>query len=52
LNRSTQLTSSLDEQEGIINRWRLDDGFHSFLIDRQGTIVAVDPDVKTLAALK
>ena len=52
LNRSTQLTSSLDEQEGIINRWRLDDGFHSFLIDRQGTIEAVDPDVKTLAALK
>lgn len=52
LNRSTQLGTSLDEQDGIIKRWRLDDGFHSFLLDREGTIIAVDPDVKTLAALK
>lgn len=52
LNRSTHLTTSPDVQDDIIKRWRLDSGYHSFLIDPQGTIVAVDPDWQDLAALK
>lgn len=52
LDRSTHFTTSADAQESIIKSWRLDEGYHSFLLDGQGKIVAVDPDEKTLAQLK
>lgn len=52
LNRSAQISTSLDVQDDIIKRWRLQDGYHSFLLDRQGTIIAVDPNEKMLEELK
>lgn len=52
LNRSSQFNAAVAAQDEIIKRWRLDDGYHSFLIDAQGKIVAVDPDAKSLAAIK
>ncbi|MBR4829238.1 MAG: hypothetical protein IKZ92_05485 [Muribaculaceae bacterium] len=51
LNRSAQFCSSPDVQNAIIRSWRLDEGYHSFLIDAQGVIIAVDPDEKILASL-
>jgi len=51
LNRSSQFNAAVDAQDDIIKRWRLDDGYHSFLIDSSGKIVAVDPDAKALKAL-
>ncbi len=53
LNRSSQFsTSQLDIQDNIIKSWRLEEGYHTFLLDPDGTIVAIDPDTKTLAQLK
>lgn len=52
LDRSAQFGTSLEAQDAIIKGWRLNEGFHSFLIDADGTIVAVDPDAKTLASVK
>lgn len=52
LNRSAQFNTSVDAQESIIKSWRLDDGFHSFLLDGNGTIIAVDPDAQLLAKVK
>ena len=52
LNRSSQFNATVDAQDEIIKRWRLDGGYHSFLIDASGTIVAVDPDAKSLRAIK
>ena len=52
LNRSAQFGTSLDAQDAIIKSWRLNEGYHSFLIDGQGRIVAIDPDAKTLASVK
>ena len=52
LNRSAQFSTSADAQETIIKCWRLNEGYHSFLIDKSGKIVAVDPDAATLAAIK
>ena len=52
LNRSAQFSTSVDVQEGIIKSWRLNEGYHSFLLDADGTIIAVDPDEKTLAQVK
>lgn len=52
LNRSSQFNATVDAQDEIIKRWRLDDGYHSFLIDAKGKIIAVDPDAKSLSALK
>jgi len=51
LNRATSYHSSVQAQENLMRAWRLEDGFHSFLIDPQGVIVAVDPDDKTLNSL-
>ena len=52
LNRSAQFGTSVEAQDAIIKSWRLDEGFHSFLIDGNGTIVAVDPVAKKLASVK
>ena len=52
LNRSSQFNATVDAQDEIIKRWRLDGGYHSFLIDASGTIVAVDPDAKSLRAIR
>lgn len=51
LDRSAQFCASLDAQGAIIQSWRLDDGCHSFLLDGQGKIIAIDPDEQTLARL-
>lgn len=51
LDRSAQFFSSVEAQAGIIKNWRLEDGYHSFLLDAQGVIIAVDPDDRTLAQL-
>ena len=52
LDRSAQFYSSIDVQDDIIKHWRLDEGYHSFLLDASGVIVAVDPDEHMLAQLK
>lgn len=52
LDRSTHFTTSIDAQESIIKNWRLEGGYHSFLLNKQGEIVAIDPDEQTLARLK
>lgn len=51
LDRSAQFSSSQEAQDDIIKGWRLEDGYHSFLLDKTGMIIAVDPDEKTLAQL-
>ncbi len=52
LNRSAQYNSTADAQSNITKSWRLDDGYHSFLLDTDGKIIAIDPDEKTLAHLR
>lgn len=52
LNRLTHYGTSAEMHDAIIQSWRLESGYHSFLIDREGVIVAVDPDEKTLAMVK
>ncbi len=52
LDRSAQFCTSVDAQETISKSWRLDEGYHSFLIDKNGKIVAVDPDADLLAKVK
>lgn len=52
LDRSAQFSTSADAQETISKSWRLDEGYHSFLIDKNGKIVAVDPDADLLAKVK
>lgn len=52
LNRSAQFSTSVEAQDAIIKSWRLNEGFHSFLLDVDGTIVAVDPDAALLASVK
>ncbi len=51
LDRSTHYHSSAEVQESIIKSWRLEDGFHSFLLDPNGKILAIDPDASTLKTL-
>ena len=51
LDRSAQFFSSTDAQSSIIKGWRLEEGYHSFLLDKDGIIIAIDPDEKTLAQL-
>jgi hypothetical protein len=51
LDRSAQFSTSLKAQDAIIKSWRLEDGYHSFLLNSQGKIVAIDPDEKMLASL-
>jgi hypothetical protein len=51
LDRSAQFYSSTDAQYDIIKGWRLEEGYHSFLLDKEGVIIAIDPDEKTLAQL-
>ena len=52
LNRSAQFSTSVDVQESIIKSWRLNEGYHTFLLDAGGTIIAVDPDERTLAQVR
>jgi hypothetical protein len=52
LDRSTHFTASRETQESIVRNWRLDEGYHSFLLDKDGKIMAIDPDDQTLARLK
>lgn len=52
LDRTANFGTSLDAQEVIIKSWRLEDGYHSFLIDAQGTIIAIDPQDNELASLR
>ena len=39
-------------QEAIIKSWRLDEGYHTFLIDASGEITAVDPDEQMLRSVR
>ena len=52
LDHSAQFSTSLGAQEKIIKNWRLEEGFHSFLLDGQGSIIAVDPNEQDLASIK
>lgn len=52
LDRSAQFSTSTEVQDDIIRSWRLENGYHSFLIDAQGKIVAIDPDEQSLAKIK
>ncbi len=52
LNRSSHFTTSLEAQESIKKSWRLEEGYHSFLLNGKGEIIAIDPDEKVLANLK
>jgi len=51
LNRATHYRASQQTQPDIITTWRLQDSYHSFLIDGEGKIIAIDPDDATLASL-
>ena len=48
LDRSAQFTTAQDMQDDIIKSWRLEDGYHSFLIDPNGVIIAIDPTPESL----
>jgi len=52
LDRSAHFNTTVSAQEAIVKSWRLDEGFHTFLLDATGTIVAIDPDAATLARVK
>ncbi len=52
LDRSAQYSTMPEAQADISKSWRLDQGYHSFLLDSDGKIIAIDPDEKTLASLK
>jgi len=51
LDRSANYSTTPEAQEVITRSWRLENGYHSFLIDSQGLIVAIDPDDQLLASL-
>ena len=52
LDRSAHYCASSDAQEAIIKSWRLDEGYHTFLIDASGKITAVDPDEQMLRSVR
>ena len=52
LDRSAHFSTSVDIQDAIVKSWRLDEGYHSFLLDPAGKIIAIDPDAATLARVK
>jgi len=52
LDRSVQFGTAVEAQDAIIKSWRLEDGYHTFLLDAQGQILAIDPDESMLAHLK
>ena len=51
LDRSAHFGTSVDAQEAIIKSWRLEEGYHTFLLDPQGPILAIDPDDSKLASI-
>ena len=48
LDRSAQFCTAQDMQDDIIRSWRLEEGYHSFLIDPNGVIIGIDPDMTSL----
>lgn len=52
LDRTAQFTTTEQEQEKIVKNWRLEQGYHSFLLDGQGRIIAIDPNEQDLASIK
>ena len=48
LDRSAQFCTAQDMQDDIIRSWRLEEGYHSFLIDSNGVIIGIDPDMTSL----
>lgn len=52
LDRSAQFHASPEVRETILKSWRLEDGYHSFLLDAHGRILAIDPDRHQLSTLK
>lgn len=51
LDRTAHFSTSVEVQDDIMKAWRLDDGFHSFLLDGSGRIIAIDPDDNTLMSI-
>jgi len=52
LNRTAQYNADATQRDQIVKAWRLEDGYHSFLIDGSGKIMAIDPDETLLASIK
>ena len=52
LDRSAQYSATPECHAEISKSWRLDEGYHSFLLDAEGKIIAVDPDEAMLADLR
>ena len=52
LNRSSHYWASHETQQDVIKGWRLEEGFHTFLLDGEGKIMAIDPDEAALAGIK
>ncbi|MCM1111091.1 MAG: hypothetical protein NC336_07785 [Clostridium sp.] len=51
LDTEAQFYADATQQSEIASRWHLNSGFRSFLIDREGRIVAVNPSIETLRTL-
>ena len=51
LNRAAQYSAAPECQAEISNNWRLNEGYHTFLLDGSGKIIAIDPDEAALASL-
>lgn len=52
LDRSTHFHSSTEVRESIIKSWRLEEGYHSFLLDDEGRIIGIDPNSMKLISMK
>lgn len=48
INSKAQIFDSDGQQSELYEMFHLDDGFNSYLIDREGKIVAINPDKKSL----
>lgn len=48
LDASTQFYAQGDKALQLIREYQLEDGYHSFLIDKQGKIVEKDPSITSL----
>lgn len=51
LDRSAHFSAASNAHQ-VVKAWRLNEGYHSFLIDRHGKIVAVDPSEQELSKMK
>ena len=52
LDRSAHYCASSDARQGIVKSWRLNEGYHTFLIDANGEITAIDPDEQMLRQVR